>query len=50
MNFEQNSKIILSEFTGTNNKNATQIISIKQLNSLSASANLHFSKFYAANL
>ncbi|MCW8803965.1 MAG: hypothetical protein OQK57_06165 [Ignavibacteriaceae bacterium] len=49
-NIGQNSKIILSEFTGTNNDNNAQKISIKQLDSLSASSNFHFSYLYAKDL
>ena len=48
-NIEQNSKTILSEFTGANNNNAAQKLSIKQLDSLSASSNFHFSILYAKN-
>jgi len=49
-NYSRNSSSLLSEFTGKSNDQASKIISIKQIDSLTASNNLHFSKYYAANL
>ena len=50
LNSEQNSKVLRLESSDTINNYTSQIISIKQLDSLSASANLQFSKFYANTL
>lgn len=49
-NVGQNSKTVLSEFTGANSDNAAQKLSIKQLDSLSASSNFHFSYIYVKDL
>jgi len=46
----QNSEIAISESADAINNYTPQKISVKQLDSLSASANLQFSKFYANNL
>jgi len=46
----QNSEITISESADTINNYTPQKISVKQLDSLSASANLQFSKFYANTL
>jgi len=41
---------VLKDLAGTRVDQASTKVSIKQLDSLSASANFHFSKFYTANL
>jgi hypothetical protein len=47
LNYKQNSETVSSESSGTINNYTSQIISIKQLDSLSASSNFHFSYHYA---
>ncbi|MDZ7624442.1 MAG: hypothetical protein U5J96_08375 [Ignavibacteriaceae bacterium] len=41
---------VLKDLAGTRVDQASTKVSIKQLDSLSASANFHFSKYYTANL
>jgi hypothetical protein len=41
---------VLKDLTGTRVDQASTKLSIKQLDSLSASANFHFSNYYTANL
>jgi hypothetical protein len=46
----KNSETDFSKAADIFNNYTSQVISIKRLDSLSASANLHFSNYYAANL
>jgi len=50
LNSDQNSQVLLSESADTINNYTSRKISIKQLDSLSASSNFHFSNKYVKNL